>query len=225
MSNQFTFTNTVTSSTFKGDVFYTAHENDTFLAHPDKVKEILAKGVQLKRAVQKLDEGASLTMKGFYVKQGVELTIYKGGPELNDEVYTFSRLQGMCACYVYINSIKFPDVVIAIARSNGFEWKQEYNDHQKCAYLSFTPGAHLFSHIFGYWPIACALYEIMRDGKQSDKDLKVYQSRFRARDSEGPMMDKIEQNSRRIKATFESIVGEGGVKSVAVRSLINKIWP
>ncbi|AFR34025.1 nucleocapsid [Herbert virus strain F23/CI/2004] len=225
MATNFEFNDNITSSSFRGETFYASHENDVFLRDVNKVKDILAKGVQLKRAIQALGEGENLVMKGYTVKAGIELTIYKGGPDLDDNVYTFSRLQGMCACIVFMNSTKYPDLIVAIAKANGFKWESSYTGVQRSAYLSFTPGSHLFSHVFEYWPIACALYEIKKSGKQSDVDLKVYQSRFRSRDETGPMLNKIDENTTLIKNTFSSIIGEGGIRSVAIKSLINKIWP
>ncbi|AGX32053.1 nucleocapsid [Kibale virus] len=224
MATGFVFEDNVTSSTFRGQTFYNKHVNDAFLKDPAKVKDMLAKGVQLKRAIQALGDGEGMTLRGYFVKKGIDLVVYKGSIDLSDDLYTFSRLQGMCACAAYTNSQDYPDLVVAIAKANGFKWDPAYTLPQRSAYLSFTPGAHLFSDVFDFWPVACALFEIKKNGKSSDSDLKVYQSRFRSRDESGPMIDKIADNAQLIKSTFSTIVGEGGIRSVAIKSLINKIW-
>lgn len=162
---KFTFTSESTSSkkdkpqhTFNGPNFYHAYKDSEFLRIDTNIETLLERGYELRQKLKSIQDGEMLLVDGMNLERNSPLLIKKTGPKtkVEDYEFTYNRLMGLTAAYVFENRQKFPRIRSSEPQGLGLVWDQ--NDYDKCKlYLSAVSGTEYMIHCFSFWPLICGL--------------------------------------------------------------------
>lgn len=105
---------------------------------------------------------------------------------MEDYEFTYNRLVGLTASYVYENRKKFPNINCSEAKLLGLVWDQ--NNDDKCKlYLSAVSGTEHFIDQFSFWPLLCG----MRKYQLKKLPIELVLKMGKIKNAEGQTMAKV----------------------------------
>ncbi|XP_026326083.1 uncharacterized protein LOC113234804 isoform X2 [Hyposmocoma kahamanoa] len=145
---------------FNGRQFYDTYKNAEFLHNKENLDNILGNSFKLKNQFQQLKPGATMAVEQFMINDE-PLVLKKAGNKaiVGELEFTFYRLCGLVAAYVFENRYRFPVIYSSEANMLGLTW--EKNNEKLCRlYLSSVSGSQDFYDQFLYYPMICALRKL-----------------------------------------------------------------